>query len=676
MLLAQSIPQKEFPINENFANPQTDKTAADKRITYIQQLANIRYPHEHDVLMGRGNFVNYHPGNLYFRTLVKKHFLQYISSCKNDKCKYADLIIDEVSMRSPPGRFLRQNLDTKQWFSIDHKKALDKTRQALREGAPDIKTRVKSIFGQEGGENNTCHSGERERLSPNASDNFSKISSQKSIITPLHVGSLDNATLENNQLLSQTPLAQPTPPTSRMTLLRMPNDRSLLMNSLNTTNASGHAILSTNNTPINARPGHSAAANKIFASEKLANSVAARLMSSSGIANENIENLVALGILAALNGGVNANNNCTRNTISPMITSGQNRMPDQPPREDLVVSNSKTVQTMAVTDDSLVCAVASGVAKISDLSSMAAKTSKRPFFSRQMSDISMISNKRFKHAVSFPLLSGEKDSIGAEALIAMSHVDDEKRKDDSSDEESNESSDKNTATPLPPESIPLALSNQTRHSNGDGIWSTPSGNFMRCDTCLGAGILPLPASAASTLRNVSTDLLPNPTAIVRTSNNLDNMLPSSTLKSPVSGQLLKPSASDKEAPQRKGKECDSSLKEAAKSSSIWTDRIRKAEMKWDIELDESKNFSQRVETIESRALFCRKVLQSTNKSLESEENRSEVTSDMNTSGPLKEIEQAEEKWGLSPPEDYNLTERIEMVEQTAYSFIKRLELWL
>jgi len=48
------------------------------------------------------------------------------------------MIVDEVKDRNPPGRFLKQDKDSKQWYDIGEKKALDKTRQALREGAPEL----------------------------------------------------------------------------------------------------------------------------------------------------------------------------------------------------------------------------------------------------------------------------------------------------------------------------------------------------------------------------------------------------------------------------------------------------------------------------------------------------------------------------------------------------------
>ena len=95
-------------------------------------------PHEHDVLSGRGNFVNYHAGNEHFRALVRKHKVAYVACPKPQKGKFSRIIVDEIRSRNPPGRFLKQDQVTKLWYDIGEKKALDKTRQALREGAPEI----------------------------------------------------------------------------------------------------------------------------------------------------------------------------------------------------------------------------------------------------------------------------------------------------------------------------------------------------------------------------------------------------------------------------------------------------------------------------------------------------------------------------------------------------------
>lgn len=107
-----------------------------------QQLHDIETPHEHDVLSGRGNFVNYHAGNEHFRALVRKHKVAYVACPKPQKGKFSRLIVDEIRARNPPGRFLKQDPETKLWHDIGEKKALDKTRQALREGAPEISKEI------------------------------------------------------------------------------------------------------------------------------------------------------------------------------------------------------------------------------------------------------------------------------------------------------------------------------------------------------------------------------------------------------------------------------------------------------------------------------------------------------------------------------------------------------
>ncbi|KAL3775216.1 hypothetical protein ACHAWO_007888 [Cyclotella atomus] len=103
-----------------------------------EQLKDITTPHDHDVLSGRGNFVNHHAGNENFRALVKKHKKDYVASPKAEKPMYSVLIYDEIRAMDPPGRFLKQDPSTKLWSDIGKKKALDKTRQALREGAPEM----------------------------------------------------------------------------------------------------------------------------------------------------------------------------------------------------------------------------------------------------------------------------------------------------------------------------------------------------------------------------------------------------------------------------------------------------------------------------------------------------------------------------------------------------------
>lgn len=124
----------------------------------------IKEPHPHDVLSGRGNFVNYHDGNEYFRKLVRKHKLEYVNCPKQQKGKFSKLIVDEIKARNPPGRFLKQEKDSKLWYDIGEKKALDKTRQALREGAPELMNNGKPSSPEESS-GDTAFKQVRDRLS-------------------------------------------------------------------------------------------------------------------------------------------------------------------------------------------------------------------------------------------------------------------------------------------------------------------------------------------------------------------------------------------------------------------------------------------------------------------------------------------------------------------------------
>jgi len=129
--------------NSDPSSPAPPKADSDETDSGIVK------PGENDVLSGRGNFVNHHTGNENFRKLVKFHKKAYVACPKAQKAIYSKIIYDEIRAMSPPGRFLKQDPQTKLWSTIGEKKALDKTRQALREGAPEL---VKEMEPRTGGD--------------------------------------------------------------------------------------------------------------------------------------------------------------------------------------------------------------------------------------------------------------------------------------------------------------------------------------------------------------------------------------------------------------------------------------------------------------------------------------------------------------------------------------------
>lgn len=90
-----------------------------------------------DVLCGRGGETNHHPGNVQYRGLVKKYQRLYLKAKRRDKPKIARLIVDTVRRRS--GRFLKKDPVGGVWKDVGNNKAREKTSQALREGAPEIR---------------------------------------------------------------------------------------------------------------------------------------------------------------------------------------------------------------------------------------------------------------------------------------------------------------------------------------------------------------------------------------------------------------------------------------------------------------------------------------------------------------------------------------------------------
>lgn len=90
-----------------------------------------------DVLCGRGGLTNNHPGNVFFRGLVRSRQEAYLFASKREKALVAHGIVDVIRSLKPPGRFLKKDKKD-MWTEIGNKKAREKTSQALREKAPEL----------------------------------------------------------------------------------------------------------------------------------------------------------------------------------------------------------------------------------------------------------------------------------------------------------------------------------------------------------------------------------------------------------------------------------------------------------------------------------------------------------------------------------------------------------
>merc|ERR1719498_348504 len=100
----------------------------------------ILVPEPMDVLSGRGGAVNSHPGNRRYRDLVNFMKAEYLneSTRKNEKTNISANIVWTIRNGTFPGRFLKQDPESKLWHEIGDKAAFRKTGQALRENSAEF----------------------------------------------------------------------------------------------------------------------------------------------------------------------------------------------------------------------------------------------------------------------------------------------------------------------------------------------------------------------------------------------------------------------------------------------------------------------------------------------------------------------------------------------------------
>ena len=100
---------------------------------------------QNDVLCGRGGLTNHHPGNVFFRRLVRFKQEAYLLASKRTKASVAEEIVELVRSLDPPGRFLKKDQKNSGiWVDIGDRKAREKTSQALREGAPELREELQT----------------------------------------------------------------------------------------------------------------------------------------------------------------------------------------------------------------------------------------------------------------------------------------------------------------------------------------------------------------------------------------------------------------------------------------------------------------------------------------------------------------------------------------------------
>jgi hypothetical protein len=92
----------------------------------------------------KGGQSNIHPGNTQWRLLVAANKELYVTLPKKQKMMLSQSIVNAVRSQVPSGRFLQKDMHNDLWYDVGDKRAQEKTSQALREGAPEIRDKLKA----------------------------------------------------------------------------------------------------------------------------------------------------------------------------------------------------------------------------------------------------------------------------------------------------------------------------------------------------------------------------------------------------------------------------------------------------------------------------------------------------------------------------------------------------
>ena len=106
----------------------TDGKQATRKRKYVTE------PSEHDVLLGRGSRINFHPGNVFFRNVIKGSLgreYHRTDTTREEKTSISVQLVHEVQNRG--GKFLKFDPTAHRWYEISNQQARLKASQALRE---------------------------------------------------------------------------------------------------------------------------------------------------------------------------------------------------------------------------------------------------------------------------------------------------------------------------------------------------------------------------------------------------------------------------------------------------------------------------------------------------------------------------------------------------------------
>jgi len=133
----------------------------------------------------------------------------YVTLPKRQKMLLSQSIVNAVRSQNPPGRFLQKDAKTDLWYDVGDKRSQEKTSQALREGAPEIRMKLKDKVPEENGKSKTP-SPEKQGKSL---DDSSASQEDAKVAAPSKVASEDYSDAAKSAAVASTDhVASPSPP--------------------------------------------------------------------------------------------------------------------------------------------------------------------------------------------------------------------------------------------------------------------------------------------------------------------------------------------------------------------------------------------------------------------------------------------------------------------------------
>jgi hypothetical protein len=119
-----------------------DTSISSKSAVHKNYRTFVAEPNENDIIGGRGAAIQSHPGNAYYRYLIRSKKREYVNSKPPMKKQIIRAVVKAIENQCPPGRFLKEDLSYSagtRYICVTLDEAKKKAGQALREDAPRFK---------------------------------------------------------------------------------------------------------------------------------------------------------------------------------------------------------------------------------------------------------------------------------------------------------------------------------------------------------------------------------------------------------------------------------------------------------------------------------------------------------------------------------------------------------